>query len=383
MVALDRDLVVAVRGHAAEAVVRHGRRAAGVGRSRRVRDGGRRQRRHGRGHDVTRGLEGAGTQEPKQPERPATVGAPGRRRQRCQVLGDHVVLGRRGHEDAPERAAVALEVDARGRPQHPEHVGREQVAPPGEHAAGPVDHPGLVGCVNRGEDALVELLQVAGGAVIEHDQIHHHAAPAPVVVRREQLPQRGQAFGRIDRGEHDGPITRDGRRPQHRLRAAVPAQLFLGGAQGRVGEEEMPGQLLEHPGVAGRDAELAQLDLGRSPGEVQRALGRTRMVIAIGELEGPLRRGGDEGGECHRRCLARLQPDPGAEREDRIEDGAGRAREPPVSLQRDRIPGRAAAADEPPAVGLARPEPTRSSPASTTCTHQTAAPAPSAGVASP
>ena len=120
---------------------------------------------------------------------------------------------------------------------------------------------------------------------------------------------------------------------------------------GRV--EEVSGDLLEDRGIGRRDAQLAQLDLGRGPGEVERALRRVRIVIAAGQLEGALPGRRHQGGERHRRGLARLQPHARPQREDRIEDRAGRSRERTVLLQRHRVAHRSPPAEEAGAVGLA------------------------------
>ncbi len=61
-----------------------------------------------------------------------------------------------------------------------------------------------------------------------------------------------------------------------------------GAAHERIGEEEVTGDVLEDRRVGRGDVELAQLDLGRGPGEVEGALGGVRIVVAAGQLEGAL-----------------------------------------------------------------------------------------------
>jgi hypothetical protein len=116
----------------------------------------------------------------------------------------------------------------------------------------------------------------------------------------------------------------------------------------------MPCHLLEDGGIGGRDVLLAQLDLRRGPGEIERALRGVRAVIAVRQIEGLLPRRRDQGGEGDRRRLSGTQPHARAEREDGIEHRAGSPRERPRGLHRDRLACGASAPDEAGPVGLAR-----------------------------
>jgi hypothetical protein len=62
----------------------------------------------------------------------------------------------------------------------------------------------------------------------------------------------------------------------------------------------MARQILEHRRVGGVDPQLAQLDLRRRPGQVQRPLRGAGIVITIGQLKGALTCGCHQSGEGHR-----------------------------------------------------------------------------------
>ena len=114
-------------------------------------------------------------------------------------------------------------------------------------------------------------------------------AAAPVAVRREELAQRRAAprresmvASRIGQSPETPVAQSSGCEPRFRRSSACGAR------SAGLAVEEMAGQLLEDRGVAGREAELAQLDLARGPGEVERALRGVRIVVAVGQLEGAL-----------------------------------------------------------------------------------------------
>ena len=104
-------------------------------------------------------------------------------------------------------------------------------------------------------------------------------------MRGEELSKRRQSILGVDRGEHDRPISGDALCPEHRLRAAVFAQLLLRRTQRRIPEEKWGGEILKSRRVRGRDAKLAQLDLRRRPRQIQRTLRGMRVIVPVRERE--------------------------------------------------------------------------------------------------
>ena len=136
-----------------------------------------------------------------------------------------------GRQDSAQRATLAGHVSARRRPEHEQSVGIDEVAPANEHATGMVERLASFDRIHRRDDLVVQLLQITGVARIQDDDVHRHAAAPPVAVRGQQLTQRRQAGLRVDRREHDRPITRDAVGPEMQPRAAIAPQIVGRGAR--------------------------------------------------------------------------------------------------------------------------------------------------------
>ena len=94
------------------------------------------------------------------------------------------------------------------------------------------------------------------------------------------------------------------------------------------------------------------LDLAVRPGQLEGARRGGRLAELVGQGQGLVAGLGEGGGQRHHRGAARLDAEPAAEAEDRVEHRADGPREDGAGLERGRVGRRAAAAEEPRAVGL-------------------------------
>ncbi len=116
--------------------------------------------------------------------------------------------------------------------------------------------------MNRGVDRVIEILAIARRVRVQHHEVHHHPAPAPVMMGDQELPQGGESVQRVDVREQDRPLAGDPDGPEQRLGAAVCHQLSFGGTERGVGVEEVSGNLLVDRRVGWCDVELPKLHLG-------------------------------------------------------------------------------------------------------------------------
>ena len=122
--------------------------------------------------------------------RPARVRCSGRRGGRRSSFTFLGGVGQR-FEDGPEAPAIAGKVDPRGGAEHAELFRGEELPAADEDPAGTVDHSRLAGGENCRRHLVAESLQIGRGPGVQDDEVHHHPAPAPVLVRGEELPQGG------------------------------------------------------------------------------------------------------------------------------------------------------------------------------------------------
>ncbi len=121
---------------------------------------------------------------------------------------------------------------------------------------------------------------------------------------------------------------------------------------GRAGEDEVGGEPLVQVGLLGRPAAVAVLDLAVGPGHVEGPRHVARLAAERGEDQRLVAVAGHRRGEGDHRRAARLEVDPAADAEDRVEHGAGRPRERRARVERRRRGRRPAPAEEPRPVGL-------------------------------
>ncbi len=112
-----------------------------------------------------------------------------------------------------------------------------------------------------------------------------------------------EIFDVLDAQQHDGQIAGNALRPQtlrarRRRAGCCRAEARAAG----VGEQDVPGQLLEQIGLRGVDAEMPQLHLRLRPGQRGRARVRVRVAMLVGEIEQLAR------GSARRRSRTRCAP---------------------------------------------------------------------------
>lgn len=86
----------------------------------------------------------------------------------------------------------------------------------------------------------------------------------------------------------------------------------------------MSGEALELVCLVPIDAEVMELHLRLGPGQRDRAVERADVVGPVDDVEQLFPGIGDQGPEVDVRGCARLEADPPAQHEDRVEDSSGR-----------------------------------------------------------
>src|SRR5690606_7771407 len=126
-----------------------------------------------------------------------------------------VVPGHTYH--ATEGTTVTVNMHTSRGPEHEQVRLREVGRLPKEDATRPVCQRRLTRCEERSRQCLLQLATVRRLLAVQHHQVNQHAAPPPVLMRNEQLPEGGKALHGLDRGKENRPVARDSRCPQMRL----------------------------------------------------------------------------------------------------------------------------------------------------------------------
>ena len=255
-----------------------------------------------------------------------------------------------------DRAAVSVERGACNREQQVVDVGVHLVDAAQEHAAGLVEHLQRMARPHEDPQPVVELVSVAGGPRVEDNEVGGKPLVPPVLVGEERLAYERRVLQLLDSHQQDRQVARDADRPQARQRQPVlDRRLDL---ERRVGlrQQQSRREALERDGLVRADAQVAQLELGGGPREVDRTLGscarrgtsRSDAALAPGCPQ-------------HRSRRRAARSPPGAPRRCGEWRSTGRARRPTVPVSSPprstamRAVGAAEPAEERGAVGLVRP----------------------------
>ncbi len=148
-----------------------------------------------------------------------------------------------------------------------------------KYAARPV-HAGLGGVrLNQAQQLLPQRQVVAGAFLIQNNQVHPEVAPAPVRLRQQQLANQRKMAGVAHRHRQHRKIAGDPVLPQTRLPQPVARQPVRLRTHARVGIEQMASEFLEAVRGGGADAQIAKLELGAGPGQLERPPHRLRTLI--------------------------------------------------------------------------------------------------------
>ena len=190
--------------------------------------------------------------------RPGTPAAAGLHRVRFVELGAEV-------------AAIAAEDRPRDRLDQRALGLADQIAAQQVRAAGSVlPRPPRPVVEERGELG-VHLVEIAGGILVEDDDVGAQPLQAPVLLRLQHLPHQRHVVVADDAHEQNRQIAGNAVRPQTRLTSSFDAIVSGSRAQRAVGEEHPRRQTLEQQRFVVRDAQMAQAALRVREGERERA----------------------------------------------------------------------------------------------------------------
>ena len=183
-------------------------------------------------------------------------------------------------------------------------------------------------------------------------QVDRQSFQAPVRVGLHELAHQID-IGRVsDPQQHDRQIAGNGVAPQAGLPAAVLDEDARVGAQRGIGVDDGAGQASIELRVGLGGIELPQDHLAMRPRQVEDAIRQTPILVFLDQAQARVAGFADAGDDIHRRRFFRIERDPVADRDNRIEHGPLAARERRRTAHRLRIGDGVSPADEPHAVGL-------------------------------
>ncbi|MCY1224936.1 hypothetical protein D9M72_371140 [compost metagenome] len=199
---------------------------------------------------------------------------------------------------------------------------------------------------------MLHILRIGRGPLVDDDQIGGDAAGAQIFLCPEGFTGNAEVAVVVDAQAEDREVARDRQWPQRRLRREPRLHRRGIGAQVHVGVDEVAPEHLEAGGFLRADADMAHLHLAARPGMDQLVIEGFRVPVAIdGAVDGLAVRRGDRP-EDDADLLAGGHANDAAQRHDRIERKAVRARKHCVRVERGSFGKRPARADEAATVGL-------------------------------
>ena len=220
------------------------------------------------------------------------------------------------------------------REHHPRRGGNQvarfaahQVCPQGKDGAlgrGQAETRARLAAPHGRLDRAVKILNVGRRVLVEDDEIDRQTLHPPVFVGPQKLTHLRHVHGAVDAQEHDWQVARDRERPKPGLRPRAARDRGARRAPARVDIEDRGRQALEIRRLLRADTQVAQLDLALRPGQRAGALEGGPVAMLVDQVDQRFARGGHDCPEGNARDLAWLDPEPLAQREDRIENGARR-----------------------------------------------------------
>ena len=284
----------------------------------------------------------------EEPERPSRRASASQRGPARGAFGHTVEL-------VEQAAALRHENDARNRGEKRTRFARYQVGPQHEDATG----RRVVGRLrprlaraHHGFERYLEILDVGGLSFVQDHEIDGELLHPPVLVRLKQFARDVYVLHVADPEQDDRQIAGNGLCPQAGLPAgATPDRIGRWTQDGRC-IKRMPCKSLEQRSLAGRDAEVVELNLRLRPGERRSASESGRVTVLVGAVEDGLPRGRDDRPKSDPRGGARRNSNAATQGEYRVEHRADGVREGAAVDRRDRRVNTVSASEETRPVGL-------------------------------
>ncbi len=190
---------------------------------------------------------------------------------------------------------------------------------PHENAAGAVEQAGLRTGGHHAQDLVLQLLPVAGLAVVPDHQVGVETLLAPVGMGLHQLPDQFHVLRVGDLEQHDGQVARDGMAPQPGLSTLVLLQHARPCTQQGTGIQHVAGQALIELRLGLGGVDLAAHHLAVRPGQVEHAVGQAAVTILVQQCLATGAVGADAIHHVQLHGLLGLQHHPHADGHDRVE----------------------------------------------------------------
>ena len=254
-----------------------------------------------------------------------------------------------------QAAAAGEQNNAGRRLQQGPRIGGDEIGAQDDDPAGPCIlarlSTGAVGA-QQGIKRDLEVLRVGGLPVVQNDEVHREAFHPPVFMGFQQRPGDIEMFDVVDAQQHDRQIAGDTLAPQPGLWAGTGGDAARRRAQTGRRVDDMAGQPLEQPRVAGGDAKVVELHLGLCPGQCGGAGEGDRVAMAVDTGQHRIPAFGDHGPVVQSHGGAGGNRHPPAHCEDRVKHGADGAGQDRTGLHGGGMAQRIATAEEAGAVGL-------------------------------
>ncbi len=149
--------------------------------------------------------------------------------------------------------------------------------------------------VEQGSQLRVNLVEIAGGILVDDDDVGAEALQPPVFLRLQHLMRQRHIVGAEHVYEQQGKIPGDAVRPEAGLPHRVGRNRGRRCAKRAVGAEHPRCETLEQEGVVCRHAEMMQSALRVREGERECARGRARLAVFLRQRLRGLSIGSDAG----------------------------------------------------------------------------------------
>ena len=253
-----------------------------------------------------------------------------------------------------QQPVLVAENHPRDRLQQDAVLVRNMVCRAHENAARAIDQAGLDAERDQPGDLVVEQLPIAGVVFVPDHQVGDQPFQAPVAMGAHKLAHQFDIFRVLDLHQHDRQVAGDRIAPQAGLPAPVLQQDAGGGAQRGVRVDHRPGEAAIQLRVGFAGVDLAQHHLAVGPRQLEDTIGEAPVLVLLDQAQGRVAGFADASDNVDGRRLFRLERDPVADRDDRVEHRPRAPAERPGGAHRQRVGHAGAAPDEGHALGFIR-----------------------------
>ncbi|MCY1500931.1 hypothetical protein D9M68_349890 [compost metagenome] len=252
-----------------------------------------------------------------------------------------------------DRAVAGMEHGARGRQQGRPGLRFHQVAAHREDMlARAVRKAAKPQVLAHGIQRMLHILRIGRGPLVDDDEVGGDAAGAHIFLGAQRFTCDAEIAVVVDAEAEDRVIARDRQRPELRLGVEACLHRRRVGTQMHVRIDEVAAEHLEARGLLRCHADMAHLHLAAGPGVDEFLVEGLRMAIAVDRAIDLLAARRSDCPEDDADLLAGGHANDAAQRHDRIERKAVRARKHCVRVERGSFGKRPARADEAATVGL-------------------------------